>query len=67
MEGSKITEFNRACQLNDNISRVLVTKVDPRLVDALVAHTLGTSQAEDGEAEGEGEPVAAGAAETSAE
>ncbi|HBE69010.1 MAG TPA: 30S ribosomal protein S6 [Planctomycetaceae bacterium] len=49
----KLVEFNRTCQLNDNIMRHLVTKVDPRLIDALVAHTLGTGAAEEGEGESE--------------
>jgi small subunit ribosomal protein S6 len=41
METSKLTEFNRACQLDETISRHLVIKVDPRLVEPLVAHTMG--------------------------
>jgi small subunit ribosomal protein S6 len=41
MDTSKLTEFNRACQLDENILRHLMLKVDPRLVDALVSHTLG--------------------------
>jgi len=45
METSKLTEFNRTCRLDENILRHLVLKVDPRLVDTLVAHTLGKSEA----------------------
>lgn len=41
MDSTKLTEFNRSCQLNDSILRFLVTKVDPRLVETLVAHALG--------------------------
>ncbi len=41
METNRMTEFNRACQLDENIMRVLVTTVDPRLVETLVAHALG--------------------------
>lgn len=41
MDGPRLPEFNRACQLNENIMRSLVVKVDPRLVDTLVAHALG--------------------------
>jgi len=41
IDGTRLTEFNRTCQLDENIMRFLVTKVDPRLVDTLVAHTLG--------------------------
>ncbi len=44
MEGARIVEFNRACQLNESIMRCLVTKVDPRLVDPLVAHALGKGE-----------------------
>ncbi|GAB5404791.1 MAG: hypothetical protein Aurels2KO_30220 [Aureliella sp.] len=62
IDGRKLTEFNRTCQLNENIMRFLVTKVDPRLVDALVAHTLGTNVAEEGEGEGSTEEATAPAA-----
>ena len=37
METSKLTEFNRACQLDENIIRHMVIKVDPRLLEPLVA------------------------------
>ena len=46
MDGTKLTEFNRTCQLDERIMRFLVTKVDPRLVDALVAHTSGEAEEE---------------------
>lgn len=49
MDGSRLVEFNRTCQLDDRILRFLVTKVDPRLVDTLVSHTLGQSAADSGE------------------
>ncbi len=45
MDTSKLVEFNRTCKLDENILRHLVLKVDPRLVDTLVAHTLGKSEA----------------------
>lgn len=61
MEGEKITEFNRACKLDDSILRHLVTKVDPRLIDTLVAHTLGQIEAPAEEDEQEGEAVVAAA------
>lgn len=41
MDGGKIVEFNRACQLNDDVLRNLTLKVDPRLADTLVAHARG--------------------------
>lgn len=43
LDSGKLTEFNRACQLNDNILRNLVLKVEPRLEEVLVAHALGKS------------------------
>lgn len=60
MEGTQLAEFNRICQLNESILRSLVTKVDPRLVEPLVAHTLGKS-----EGDTEEEPAAAAASEAS--
>jgi small subunit ribosomal protein S6 len=45
MDTSKLTEFNRTCRLDENILRHLVLKVDPRLVETLVAHTLGKAEA----------------------
>jgi small subunit ribosomal protein S6 len=34
----KLKELNRACQLNESLLRFLFTRLDARLVDALVAH-----------------------------
>lgn len=50
LESTRLNEFNRACQLNDNILRNLTLKVDARLVDTLVDHALGkvTAPASDG-------------------
>lgn len=45
-DGTRMPEFNRICQLDENILRFLVTKVDERLVETLVAHTLGKSTEE---------------------
>lgn len=59
IEGTKIAEFNRICQLDENILRFLVTKVDPRLVDTLVAHTLGQVAEEGEEASADTEAEAA--------
>ncbi len=44
LEGEKLTQFTRACQLNDNILRNLTLKIDPRLVDTLVSHALGAEK-----------------------
>jgi small subunit ribosomal protein S6 len=67
LESDRVTEFNRACQLNDNILRNLTLKVDPRLVDALVSHAQGTATAAAAEAEkaaaAEAEKTAAAEAE----
>lgn len=41
LDGTRIGELTRACQLNDNILRHLTLKIDPRLVDTLVAHARG--------------------------
>jgi small subunit ribosomal protein S6 len=37
----KLVPFNRECQLNGDILRHLTLKVEPRLVDVLVAHARG--------------------------
>jgi hypothetical protein len=36
-----VNELNRICHLNDLVVRHLVTSVNPRLIDALVAHATG--------------------------
>ena len=42
MDSSKLTDLDRQSQLNENVLRSLVLKIDPRLVDTLVAHaTVG--------------------------
>ncbi len=41
MESTSIPKFNRACQLTDIILRHLVVKIDPRLVDTMVAVAQG--------------------------
>jgi small subunit ribosomal protein S6 len=41
MDSTKLAGFNRACQLNDFVMRHMVTKIDARLVDILVAHARG--------------------------
>ena len=43
MDSQQVVKFNRACQLNDDVLRNLTLKVDPRLVEALVAHARGES------------------------
>ncbi|XZE42891.1 30S ribosomal protein S6 [Pirellulaceae bacterium SH467] len=34
----KLKELNRTCQLNESLLRFMFTNIDPRLIDALVAH-----------------------------
>ena len=41
MDTSRLTELNRASQLNNDVMRDLVLAVDDRLADALVAHAKG--------------------------
>ena len=45
VESTNLVKFNRACQLNDNILRHLAVKLDPRLVDPMVAVAKGESPA----------------------
>lgn len=53
-ESTRLTELNRACQLNESILRQLVLKIDPRLVEAMVAHARGeTLQREETDQAGE--------------
>jgi small subunit ribosomal protein S6 len=40
LDSTKLVELERQCQITDDILRVLFLKVEPRIVDALVAHAL---------------------------
>ena len=69
LDGSRSIEFDRACQLNENIIRHLILKVDPRLAETLIAHATGTTIASEedsssengtGESAESTEPVAVG-------
>lgn len=53
LEGAKMAKFNRACQLNDSILRHLAVRLDPRLVDPMVAVAKGEVPAEVEEVEEE--------------
>ncbi len=46
-DSTKMVKFNRACQLNDTILRHLAIKLDPRLVDPMVAVATGTATPEE--------------------
>ena len=56
LEPEKVTELNRACQLNDNILRHLVIKIDVRLEETLIAHALGKTIEEEKPAATEEKP-----------
>ena len=43
LDSGRLGDLRRQCQISDDILRVLFLKVDPRIVDALVAHALSTS------------------------
>ncbi len=62
-ESSVLADFNRACRLHDGIVRQMTLKIDPRLVEPMVAHARGEAVAGEDEAEGEGEPAPATASE----
>lgn len=44
LDSSKLTEINRALRINEAVLRSLTLKVEPRLVEALVAHASGTAK-----------------------
>lgn len=41
MDSQKQTEFNRACQLHEAVVRQMTVRLDPRLVEPMVAHARG--------------------------
>ncbi|MEX0824851.1 MAG: 30S ribosomal protein S6 [Pirellulaceae bacterium] len=57
-EGPALTGFDRACRLNEGIVRQMTLKIDPRLVEPMVAHARGETQQGAEEGEGEGEEAA---------
>jgi len=61
-ESTEMSKFNRGCQLNDSILRHLSIRLDPRLVEPMVAVALGKAPA----AATEEEEKPAEAAETAA-
>lgn len=40
LDSGRLGDLRRQCQITDDIVRVLFLKVEPRIVDALVAHAL---------------------------
>ena len=51
LESTSNSKLNRELQLNDNVLRHLVVKIDPRLVDTLVAIARGERPAGDDDGE----------------
>jgi len=54
-DASGMTKFNRGCQLNDSILRHLSIRLDPRLVEPMVAVAQGKTPAAAEEAAEEGD------------
>jgi small subunit ribosomal protein S6 len=44
MPGSGVTPLERQCEINDDIIRKLILKVDARIADALVQHALAGNE-----------------------
>ena len=55
IDSSQLVKFNRACQLNDSILRHLAIKLDPRLVEPMVAVAKGETPAAEAPAEAKAE------------
>jgi small subunit ribosomal protein S6 len=51
IDSSQLVKFNRGCQLNDSILRHLAIKLDPRLVEPMVAVAKGEKPAAEAPAE----------------
>ena len=49
MDSLRVKELNRAAQLNELLVRFMITNVDPRLIDTLVAHAQGKTAAPNAE------------------
>jgi len=45
LDPKQVAAVNRECQLNDNILRNLVIKIDARISDALISHAIAGPQA----------------------
>jgi small subunit ribosomal protein S6 len=45
LDGERLSDLRRQCQITDDVIRVLFLKVEPRIVDALVAHALSVPAA----------------------
>ena len=45
MDGPNLAALERQCEINDDIIRKLILKVDPRIAEALVQHALAGHEA----------------------
>jgi small subunit ribosomal protein S6 len=45
IDGGRLSELNNTTRLNESILRSMVLKIDPRLVEAMVAHARGETVA----------------------
>ena len=62
LDSEKLAAIQHKCRLEDTILRALFLKVDPRIVDALVAHATGVQATEEDSKKEDGEVAAAEAA-----
>lgn len=65
MDGQHLRGLTRQCEINDAIVRQLFLKVDPRIVDALIAHA-GAS-ADESQQKPRGAPAGSGTAKPAAD
>jgi small subunit ribosomal protein S6 len=61
LPSNQLAPLRRECEINENLLRFLFLKIDPRIVDALVAHAMSAPVVVTSGGE-EGEPVPVGAA-----
>ena len=59
LESTSLVALQRACQLDENIMRMLFLKIDPRISDHLVQLARGEVPADEPETETEEEPAEA--------
>lgn len=51
LDGDRLADLRRECRICEDILRFLFLKIDPRLVDTLVAHALAAPMATSGDGE----------------
>jgi small subunit ribosomal protein S6 len=59
LDSSRLADLRRQCQITEDILRVLFLKVDPRIVDTLVAHAKSAPVVTSGSADEAKAPVEA--------